>query len=206
MTHSARRWRVISFSFLITCLVLLFQAAVTSADTWRCVRPDGTEIFSDRMISEKCRKMEDLPPLMRAPAAPVTPEEAKPEEPPPPREAEQVPTPGRGRRIDPPGDAAITIQVLKATPNFNSLLGVAQYEAMLFVENGDSNWIAEKVCVNVRFRDFNFIFLDVNQVGCLDNLRPVEGRTFAVVYTGLIPPRLFPIRAEATLAFVKWNK
>jgi hypothetical protein len=200
--------RVISFSFLITCIGLLFQVELTAADTWRCVRPDGTEIFSDRMISEKCRKMEDLPPLMRAPAVPpVAPEEAKPEEPsPPPREAEQVPTPGRGRRIDPPGDAAISIQVLKATPNFNSLLGVAQYEATLFVENGDSNWTAEKVCVNVRFRDFNFIFLDVNQVGCLDNLRPVEGRTFPVVYTGMIPPRLFPIRAEATLAFVKWTK
>lgn len=152
--------------------------------------------------------MEDLPPLMRIPAVPgVSSEEAKPEErPAEPPEPPQVPTPGRGRKIDPPGDAAITIQVVKAVPNFNSLLGVAQYEATLFVENGDSTWTGEKVCVNVRFRDFNFIFLDVNQVGCLDNLKPVEARTFSVIYTGLIPPRLFPIRAEATLAFVKWTK
>jgi len=31
-------------------------------------------------------------------------------------------------------------------------------------------------------------------------------RTFTVTYTGMIPPRLFPIQAEATIAFVKWVK
>ncbi len=175
------------------------------AETWQCTRPDGSVIYSDQNLGGKCLSLEDLPPLMRVPSAP--PDEAKPEEKPPaPPEADQVPTPGRGRRIDPPGDAAITIHDIKATPNFNSLLGIAHYQATLLLENGDSVWTAEKVCVNVRFRDFNFIFLDVNQVGCTDSLKPLEARTFTVTYTGLIPPRLFPIRAEATVAFVKWTK
>ena len=205
--HSAGRGKGIIFVLIMCCVSFALTSAV-QAETWKCKQADGTEIYSDRVIGEQCRKMDDLPPLMRVPAAPPSsPEATTPDEKPPTSpEADQVPTPGRGRQIDPPADAAITIRDVKAIPNFNSLLGIAHYQATLLLENDDSVWTAEKVCVNVRFRDFNFIFLDVNQVGCTDSLKPMETRTFTVTYTGLIPPRLFPIRAEATVAFVKWVK
>ena len=190
---------------VVGCCILLGAGSVAQAETWQCTRPDGSVIYSDQNLGGKCRSMDELPPLMRTPSSPF--DDAKPKETPPSsQEAEPVPTPGRGRRIDPPGDAAITIRDLKAIPNFNSLLGVAQYQATMQLENGDSNWTAEKVCINVRFQDFSFIFLDVNQVGCMDSLKPSERRVFTVTYTGLIPPRLFPIRAEATVEFVKWTK
>jgi len=145
---------------------------------------------------------------LRVPSvAPVPPEEAKPEpaKPAPPEPA-QVPTPGRGRRIDPPNDAVITIRDLTAIPNFNSLLGTANYQATMLLENGDSEWTAERVCINVRFRDVNLIFLDVQQVGCLEGLKPLDTRQLTVSYTGMVPPRLFPIRAEAKVDYVKWTK
>ncbi len=186
----------------------MLGALVAQAEMFRCVMPDGSVVFSDRAISERCRMMEDLPPLLRAPdVPPPSPEAVAPEEKtPPPREPTQVPTPGRGRRIDPPSDAAILIHDVKATPNFNSLLGIAQFQATMQLENGDGDWTAEQVCIDVRFRDVTLIFLDVRQVGCLDGLKPLDSRPFTVTYTGLIPPRLFPIMAEATVAFVKWVK
>ena len=196
---------IIKFVLLLWCGIVFGATAEAQAETWQCTRPDGSVIYSDQNLGGKCHSMDELPPLMRTPSSPF--DEAKPKETPPSsQEAEPVPIPGRGRRIDPPGDASITIHDLKATPNFNSLLGVAQYQATMQLENGDSNWTAEKVCINVRFQDFNFIFLDVTQMGCMDGLKPSETRFFTVIYTGLIPPRLFPIRAEATVAFVKWTK
>jgi len=180
--------------------------APAHAETWKCRQADGTEIFSDRNLSGQCAPVDESAPLMRVPSVPppdgAPPEEAKPA----PQEPVQVPTPGRGRRIDPPSDANITISDVKATPNFNSLLGVAQYQATMFLGNGDTEWTAEKVCITVRFRDFSFIFLDVNQVGCMEGLKPLDTRPFTVTYTGLIPPRLFPILAEAKVDFVKWAK
>lgn len=185
---------------------MLCAVTVTQAATWKCPQPDGTEIFSDRNLSGQCAPVDESAPLMRVPSVPppdgVPPEEAKPT----PQEPVQVPTPGRGRRIDPPSDTNITISDVKATPNFNSLLGVAQYQATMFLGNGDTEWTAEKVCITVRFRDFSFIFLDVNQVGCMEGLKPLDTRPFTVTYTGLIPPRLFPILAEAKVDFVKWTK
>ncbi len=179
------------------------------AETWRCTQPDGTVIFSDRNLSGQCRPLEEnMPPLLRVPSVPPGPaEEAKPEpaKPAPPEPA-QVPTPGRGRRIDPPSDAIIAIRDVKAIPNFNSLLGVANYQATMLLENGDSEWTAERVCINVRFRDVTLIFLDVQQVGCLEGLKPLDTRPFTVTYTGMIPPRLFPIQAEAKVDYVKWTK
>ncbi len=179
------------------------------AEMWKCKQPDGTVIFSDRNLSGRCSPLEEnMPPLLRIPSVPPLPaEEAKPEgaKPAPPEPA-QVPTPGRGRRIDPPSDAIITIRDVKAIPNFNSLLGIANYQATMLLENGDSEWTAERVCINVRFRDVTLIFLDVQQVGCLEGLRPLDSRTFTVTYTGMIPPRLFPIQAEAKVDYVKWTK
>jgi hypothetical protein len=198
---------VIYFLFLVVWAWRV-DAPLAQTEMFRCVMPNGSVVFSDRAISEQCRKMEELPPLLRAPEVPppspgaVAPEEKTP----PSSEPVQVPTPGRGRRIDPPSDAAILIRDVKAVPNFNSLLGIAMFQATMQLENGDSDWTAEQVCIDVRFRDVTLIFLDVRQVGCLDGLKPLDTRSFTVTYTGLIPPRLFPIMAEATVAFVKWVK
>ncbi len=194
--------------FILIVCSTLFGASVASAETWRCRQPDGTVIFSDRNLTGQCAPMGEGPPLLRVPSvAPVPAEEAKPEPPTPvPPEPAQVPTPGRGRRIDPPNDAVITIRDITAIPNFNSLLGIANYQAKMLLENGDSEWTAERVCINVRFRDINLIFLDVQQVGCLEGLKPLDTREFTVTYTGMVPPRLFPIRAEAKVDYVKWTK
>lgn len=175
---------------------------------WRCILPNGTEVFSDRAVSERCRKMEDLPPLLRAPQIPpVAPEASVPEKRTAPApEPEPRPTPGRGRAVDPPSDSAITIRDVKAIPNFNGILGIAHYQATMQLENGDADWTAEKVCVDVRFRDVTLVFLDVHQTGCLDGLKPLDARTFIVSYTGIMPPRVFPIEAEARVAFVKWMR
>ena len=117
-----------------------------------------------------------------------------------------MPTPGRGRRIDPPSDINITISDVKATPSFNSLLGIAQFQATMLVENGDTEWTGEKICITVRFRDVSLVFVDVNQIGCMEGLKPLATRSFTVTYTGMIPPRLFPITAEARVDYVKWTK
>ena len=73
-------------------------------------------------------------------------EDTKPEAPKPVVPPPQAPTQGRGRQIDPPSDATISIRELKAVPNFNSLLGLANYQATMQLENGDSAWTAEKLC------------------------------------------------------------
>jgi hypothetical protein len=191
----------------IACSILL-GASVALAETWQCRQPDGTVVFSDRNLTGQCALMGEGRPLLRVPSIPPGPaEEAKPEPAAPaPLEPAQVPMPGRGRRIDPPSDAIISIRDLTAVPNFNSLLGIANYKATMLLENGDSEWTAERVCINVRFRDVNLIFVDVQQVGCLEGLKPLDAQQFTVTYTGMIPPRLFPIRAEATVDYVKWTK
>src|SRR5438128_11342114 len=195
----------LSARFAIACCALATMVSAAQAETWRCTKPDGSVVYSDQNLSGECRKLEALPPLLRVPSVPPGPaEEAKPE--PPTPEPAQVPTPGRGRRIDPPSDAIITIRDLKAVPNFNSLLGIANVQATMLLQNGDTEWTAERVCINVRFRDISMIFLDVQQVGCLDELKPLDSRQFTVTYTGMIPPRLFPIRAEAKVDYVKWTK
>src|SRR2546422_11148435 len=195
----------LSARFAIACCAMATMVSTAQAETWKCRQPDGTVIFSDRNLTGQCAPMGEGPPLLRIPSIPPVPaEEVKPE--PPAPEPAQVPTPGRGRRIDPPNDAVITIRDLKAIPNFNSLLGIANYQAKMLLENGDSEWTAERVCINVRFRDINLIFLDVQRSGCLDELKPLDSRQFTVTYTGMIPPRLFPIRAEAKVDYVKWTK
>src|SRR5437879_1800606 len=198
----------LSARFAIACCALATIASTASAQMWRCTQPDGTVIFSDRNLTGQCARMGEGPPLLRVPSIPPVPaEEAEPERATPaPSEPAPVPTPGRGRRIDPPSDAIITIRDLTAVPNFNSLLGIANYQAKMLLENGDSEWTAERVCINVRFRDINMIFLDVQQVGCLEGLKPLDARQLTVTYTGMVPPRLFPIRAEAKVDYVKWTK
>lgn len=197
------------FSFFVCCVLL--GAAVAQAETWKCKQADGSVVFSDRNLSGQCAPWEDTPPLMRVPSIPplggAPQEEARPEAGAPvPKEPPQVPTPGRGRKIDPPSDINITISDVKATPSFNSLLGIAQFQATMLLENGDTEWTGEKVCVTVRFRDVSLVFVDVNQIGCLEGLKPLATRSFTVTYTGLIPPKLFPITAEARVDYVKWTK
>ena len=211
LTLSLRgRGKVKTFA-LSALLVLLVAPSVGLAETWKCKQADGSVVFSDRNLSGQCAPVDESVPLMRVPSVPppagTAPEEAKPEAgTPTPKEPMQVPTPGRGRRIDPPADTIITISDVKATPSFNSLLGIAQYQATMMLENGDSEWTAEKICIAVRFRDVSLVFVDVNQVGCMEGLKPLDARSFTVVYTGMIPPRLFPIRAEAKVDYVKWTK
>ena len=203
-----KRARELVSPFLIVGGLLLLGASVAQAETWKCKQPDGTVIFSDRNLTGQCTPVDESAPLLRIPSAPLPqPGEANPKAVPPASpEPPQVPTPGRGRRIDPPSDAMITIRNVTAIPNFNSLLGIANYQATMVLENGDSEWTAERVCINVRFRDVTLIFLDVQQVGCMEGLKPVDSRAFTVTYTGMIPPRLFPIRAEAKVDYVKWTK
>lgn len=191
---------------LVLLVVVLGSAAAAQAETWKCRQPDGTEIFSDRNLSGRCAPVDESVPLMRVPSVPL-PGGAPPEAgAPAPSEPVPVPTPGRGRRIDPPSDINITISDVKATPSFNSILGIAQFQATMVLENGDTEWTAEKVCVTVRFRDISLVFVDVNQVGCMEGLKPLDSRPFTVNYTGMIPPKLFPIRAEAKVDYVKWTK
>ena len=196
---------------LVLLAAVLFGAAAAEAETWKCKQADGSVVFSDRNLSGRCVPWEDTPPLMHVPSIPplggAPQEEARPEAgTPAPKEPAQVPTPGRGRRIDPPSDASITISDVKATPSFNSLLGIAQYQATMVLENGDTEWTGEKICITVRFRDVSLVFVDVNQIGCMEGLKPLDARPFTVVYTGMIPPRLFPITAEARVDYVKWIK
>ncbi len=193
---------------MLACLLAMAWANLVHSELWICPQADGSVLYSDRDLGDECRPKEDLEPLQRIPSPPSLPLEGEstesllaPSQNPTPR-----PRAGGGRRIDPPPDSAIIIRNIAAIPNFNSLLGVAHYQATMEVENVDGEWMAQKVCVNVRFRDINRIFLDVQQVGCLENLQPLTPKTFTVTYTGLIPPRLFPIEAEAVVDFVKWTR
>src|SRR2546430_12724628 len=108
-------------ALVVVGLFVACWSASAFAETWRCTRPDGSVVYSDQNLSGECRKLEALPPLLRVPSVPPGPaEEAKPE--PPAPEPAQVPTPRRGRRIDPPSDAIITIRDLNAVPDLNNLL------------------------------------------------------------------------------------
>jgi hypothetical protein len=192
-------------------LVVLFGATTSAvAEIWACKKADGAEIYSDRSIGGHCRKLENLPKLIPAPVLPspsrrqeAGTEASKPS----PAEPEQKPVAGGGRKIDPPADDLITIRDVKATPNYNSLLGIATYQVDMRLLNEDADWTAEKVCLEVHFRDPAKIFIDVKQMGCLEEgLKALESRPFTIVYTGMIPPRLSPIQAEVHVALVKWVK
>src|SRR2546428_12501905 len=137
----------LSARFAIACCIVAKRASTAKAETWRCTKPDGSVVYSDQNLSGECRKLEALPPLLRVPSVPPVPaEEGKPEAAKPALpEPAQVPTPGRGRRIDPPSDAIITIRDLKAVPNFHSLLRIAHFQATMLLENGDTEWTAERV-------------------------------------------------------------
>lgn len=186
---------------------------------WLCEQPDGSSVFSDRVLGPDCREVDALPPLQRGPSGSESRSEAKPEPPagtktdskesgdPERRLTEkqaEPPTP-HGSRREPP-DSVIRVRVVDAVPSFNGVLGIAHYRATLEVENEDGVWTAEKVCLDVRFRDRSAIFVDVHQVGCLEELKPLTQREFTVTYTGMMPPRVFPIKAEAVVEFVKWKK
>jgi len=200
--------RIPLMALLAVISLLSVRDPVARADVWACTQPDGSLIYSDRVLGQNCRLLEELPKLQRVPSEPFTRREEQSEDKAPESRPAPAPgpMPGGGRRIDPPLDSVIWIGAVNAIPNFNSLLGIAHYRATMELENRDSEWTAEKVCIDVRFRDRSHIFLDVEQVGCLEDLRPFTPRTFTVTYTGLIPPRLFPIEAEAKVDFVKWTK
>jgi hypothetical protein len=196
----------------LLALVLCLWGATSFAgsDIWVCKKADGAEIYSNRNLNGECRKLEHLPQLIPAPAGPLpgSREEAGAEAPKPsPAESEEKPVPGRGRRIDPPSEDIITIGDVKATANYNTTLGIATYQADMRLLNDDADWTAEKVCVEVHFRDPGKIFIDVQQIGCLEGLKALENRVFTVVHTGLMPVRLSPaIEADIHVSSVKWVK
>src|SRR5437867_7846761 len=67
-------------SLFVVCFVLLGTASTAQAETWKCVQPDGTVIFSDQNLTGKCARMGEGPPLLRVPSVPPGPaEEVKPE-------------------------------------------------------------------------------------------------------------------------------
>jgi hypothetical protein len=190
---------------LLLAIILAGTVSSLHADIYVCKRADGTEIYSDQSLGGQCRKLQNLPHLIPAPRVPS--EESKPEAVTPRmKDADPVPVPGGGRRIDPPADDAIVILDVKAFPNYNSMLGIAHYQANMRLQNGDSDWTAEEICVDVRFRDIAKVFIDVLKTGCLDGLKPMDDRPFTVVYTGTIPARLSPIQAEAKVSSVRWAK
>jgi hypothetical protein len=195
----------------LTMLVLavLFGATTTAvAEIWACKKPDGKEIYSDVNVGGHCRKLENLPKLIPAPVipSPSGKQDAGTEATKPSPEPEQKPVAGGGRKIDPPAYDLITIRDLKATPNYNSLLGIATYQADMRLLNEDADWTAEKVCLEAHFSDPAKIFIDVKQMGCLEGLKSLESRAFTIVYIGTIPPRLSAIEAEVHVEMVKWTK
>jgi hypothetical protein len=194
---------------MVVFVVLLGATTSAVAEVWVCKKANGAETYSDRSLGGQCRKLENLPKLIPAPTIPSTsstqetgPAPSKPR----PAEPEQKPVSGGGRKIDPPSEDVITIRDIKATPNYNSKLGIATYQVDMRLLNEDADWTAEKVCLEVHFRDPAKIFIDAHQIGCLEGLKALESRPFTVVYTGIIPPRLSPIEAEVHVSSVKWGK
>jgi hypothetical protein len=191
---------------LIVLMMLLCDSITsTGADIWACKNPDGSETFSDGSTGPQCRKLQNLPQLIPAPVIPS--QDRQPDaESQASDKSQPVPRAGGGRQIDPPADDAIYIRDVKAVPNYNSTLGTAHYQANMRLMNGDPDWTAAQVCIDVHFRDRAKIFIDVHQKGCLEDLKPLDDRALTVIYRGTIPPRLSPIEAEARVSSVKWVK
>ena len=162
-------------------LAMLSTATNVRGEIWICPQVDGTEVYSDQQLNSRCRKMEKLPPLRRAPAIPMAPEtQAQPERNfPSANEPGQVPEPGRGRQIDPPSNGAISIYLNNAT---------------LVVQNLDSDWTAAKLCLDILYHVVAESSKDVHLKKCLTDLKPMESRKISV--SGL--------PSEATVESVDW--
>jgi hypothetical protein len=189
---------------VVLIMLLCGYIASAGADIWACKNPDGSETFSDVSTGPHCRRLQNLPQLIPAPVMPS--QDRQPAEGQASGRSQPVPHAGGGRQIDPPADDAIYIRDVKAVPNYNSTLGTANYQADMRLMNGDPDWTAAQVCIDVHFRDRAKIFIDVHQKGCLEDLKPLDDRMLTVIYRGTIPPRLSPIEAEAHVSSVKWVK
>jgi hypothetical protein len=191
---------------LIVLIMLLYAPIpLAGADIWACKKADGSETYSDSSTGPQCRRLQNLPELIPAPVMPSQDRQIDAEGQTSSR-SRTPPNAGGGRQIDPPTDDAISIRDIKAVPNYNSTLGTANYQANMRLMNGDPDWTAAQVCIDVHFRDRAKIFIDVHQKGCLEDLKPLDDRMLTVIYTGTIPPRLSPIEAEARISSVKWVK
>src|SRR2546429_237296 len=71
---------------------------------------------------------------------------------------------------------------------------------------GDRGGPGEGVGTTGGFRDVPLIFRGAQRGGGRGGPNPLEPRQFTVTYTGMIPPRLFPIQGEAKVDYVKWTK
>ena len=171
---------VSGFVGVISLAMLLSTATDVRSEIWICPQVDGRELYSDQQLNSRCRKMEKLPPLRRAPAIPTAPEtQANPERLPAASEPSQVPEPGRGRQIDPPSNGAISIYLNNST---------------LRVQNLDSDWTAQKLCLDLLYHLTAESSKDVHLKTCLADLKPMEARKLSV--SGL--------PSEATVESVDW--
>jgi hypothetical protein len=168
---------------VIVLTLLLSTATDVRSEVWICPQADGTEVYSDQQLNNRCRKMEKLPPLRRAPAVPSAPESpAMPQaNVPAVADPSQIPEPGRGRQIDPPSNGAISIYLNNSA---------------LSVQNLDSDWTAQKLCLDLLYHMVAESAKDVHLKKCLTDLKPMETRKLSV--SGL--------PSEATIDSVDWVK
>src|SRR3989442_12607418 len=80
LTLSLRGRGMILVALLVGVSIVVGNAGVVLAETWRCTKPDGSVVYSDQNLSGECRKLETLPPLLRVPSVPpVSYEGGRPE-------------------------------------------------------------------------------------------------------------------------------
>jgi hypothetical protein len=179
---------------MISGSMLLGMTTAVRSEMWVCPQADGTELYSDQNLNNACRKMEKQPPLMRVPSVPMTPEpQAKPEpQSPPASEAAPIPTPGRGRSIDPPSEAAISAQAMESS--------------RVRMRNLDTDWTAEKFCIDVittlstdpfTGRCLTLACGPLHSLTCHDDLRPMEERMLTVDAS---------ISSDVEVVCVRWGK
>ena len=144
-------------------------ASFAQGTTWVCPQADGSEIYSDRNTENTCRKLTEPPTLQRGPVISRPQENKNPEEKMPTlHEPMPIPEAGRGRQIDPPSDKAITYLLMGKE---------------LRIGNNDSDWTAEKICIEVIRSGYSTIV--PSYVVCIDTLMPVEERTATVSSKGV---------------------
>jgi hypothetical protein len=164
--------------------MLLSTATDVRGELWICPQVDGTDLYSDQELNSRCRKMENVPPLIRAPIIPRDPEtQAKPERKfPGASEPSQVPISGRGRQIDPPSDAAITIYLDTS---------IASDVASVRVQNIDSEWTAKETCLTLLYHIVAMSSSDVTLRRCIGDLRPAQERV--VTFPGSYPEQCLDV-------------
>lgn len=140
-------------------------ASYAQGATWICPQADGSEIYSDLNSESTCRKATEPPALQRGPVISRPQENTNLEEKMPTlHEPVPLPEAGRGRKIDPPSDTAITYRLVVGND--------------VRIGNADASWTAEKICIEVKKSGITTIA--PSEVLCIDALKPGEVRTVAM--------------------------